>query len=328
VILAAAARSEASAAADGTPLANRALTPSPFVCPSGACMVRLYGLSRWNWLFALALLSLSRLASASHADLVEVEAQSGRVFVGQIDGNTNSQVLYLRSGTSDMHLVRPIDWRAIVRVRVNGQLINPDELLRRFESGGRDDVTEELPQPQASDAPPQGVIFQPSPGMVSLPVTALVIEASTGKWTSGAEQSGLLVRIYPLDGYGEIVPVDGLLEIDLIGQERAWLTHGEPFPPLGRWSVQVHPEDFGSNGAVFRLPYQAWNPEFDLQLGSSGAVHARLTVPGQGVFDDTATMVTLRPFSTTRDRWQIFSGERFFPQERTHRGVGNYGPPH
>jgi hypothetical protein len=97
-----------------------------------------------------------------------------------------------------------------------------------------------------------------------------------------------------MDAYGNIVPVNGTLEVDVIGEQPAHRTYGEPFPPLLRWATKVRPEDVGANGATFRVPFQAWHPEFDLKLGSMGAVHARLSVPGQGVFDDTATMVWLR----------------------------------
>jgi hypothetical protein len=46
-------------------------------------------------------------------------------------------------------------------------------------------------------------------------------------------------------------------------------------------------------------------------------------VPGHGVFDDTATMVRLRQYDSTRDRIQQYRGIRFFPQERTTRGIVN-----
>jgi hypothetical protein len=42
------------------------------------------------------------------------------------------------------------------------------------------------------------------------------------------------------------------------------------------------------------------------------------------VFDDTADMVWVRPYSATRDRLQMHTGGRFFfPWERTSRGMND-----
>jgi hypothetical protein len=156
------------------------------------------------------------------------------------------------------------------------------------------------------------------------PARSVSIEAWAGKWTSYVDNDGIAVRIFPLDAYGNIVPVAGTLEVDLIGTQSASMTRGEPFPRLARWVQRVNYQDVGGDGAVYRFPYQAWHPEFDLQLGSLGAVHARLSVPGQGVFDDTASMVWVRPYSSTRDRLQMHTGGRFFPDlERTSRGMND-----
>ncbi|MBI3838547.1 MAG: hypothetical protein HY288_11525 [Planctomycetia bacterium] len=293
--------------------------------------------------FALPLAALLGLtvgcgaATCRAGEPVVVETLSGRVFTGQIDIRTSREVLVLRMGTRNVTFVRPIDWNYIVRIRIDGKPLTPPELLRRFEASGWPSSNQDLPEAPASPANPPRLpgpsdespdessataldSVQPLP-----PVSSLHIEASVAKWNSGADNDGVLLRVFPLDAQGNIVPVSGTLEVDLIGQQEATLTRGEPFPQLARWGQLVDAQDVGANGATYRLPFQAWHPDVNLQLGSSGTVHVRLSVPGQGVFDDTATMVRLRPYSSTRDRLRQFRGTRFFPQERTTRGTSDSG---
>jgi hypothetical protein len=234
-------------------------------------------------------------------------------------------------------LIRPIQWGSVARVQLGGESLDGQQARERFTEGDLPGASEELPEP--SPAPSKPLPPRPSDAdddhagraaseEAPLPIRGLAIDASVGKWQNTVESDGVLVRVYPMDAYGSIVPVSGTLEIDVIGEQHAGRTYGEPFPPLIRWATKVRPEDVGPNGATYRVPFQAWHPEFDLKLGSMGAVHARLSVPGQGVFDDTATMVWLRPLNTTRDRLQRFSGGRFFPEERTNRGMNDSGFPH
>ncbi|MFH1923324.1 MAG: hypothetical protein ABIP48_25965, partial [Planctomycetota bacterium] len=77
--------------------------------------------------------------------------------------------------------------------------------------------------------------------------------------------------------------------------------------------------EFGLLGAKYRFPFQAVHPEFDLELAPYAAVHARLSVPGEGVFEATESDVRVRPYSATRDHLQYTTGQRFFPLERTGR---------
>ena len=279
------------------------------------------------------------------AESVVVETASGRVFSGQIDRGTTRERLVVRSGTSDMYLVRPIDWSRVTRVRIDGKPFDPAQLIAHFDAEGWPSRVEELP-PSPTVAPPLPSPPVPNPPPARPPgpsdafpeeqtrgaagaddwpaARSLHIEASVGKWSGYVDNDGVVVRVYPLDAYGAVVPVEGMLEVDLIGSQSASMTRGDPFPQLARWAQRISLADVGPDGATFRFPYQAWHPEFDLQLGSTGAVHARLSVPGQGVFDDTADMVWVRPYSFTRDRLQMHTGGRFFaPQERTSRGMND-----
>ena len=81
------------------------------------------------------------------------------------------------------------------------------------------------------------------------------------------------------------------------------------------------PQDLTPRGYAFRLPFQAIHPEFNLQVGSVGLVHARLAVPGTGVFEATTNTISVRPVNPIRDRLQVQQGSRFLPTERTGQSV-------
>ncbi|HEV3021992.1 MAG TPA: hypothetical protein VGX76_05975, partial [Pirellulales bacterium] len=311
---------------------------STVLVSQGCSMGRLCRFLRALRLAALLGLAIGSLGAASQETApILVETVSGRVFTGQIDIRTSRQVLVLRTGTQNVTIVRPIEWKCVVRIRLDGKSLTPVELLQELEASGwprsNQDLPESPPSPQKpgrlpgpsdelSEEGPASALdsAQPLP-----PVSSLHIEASVAKWNSGADNDGVLLRVFPLDAQGNIVPVGGTLEVDLIGQQEATQTRGNPFPQLARWGQPVDAQDVGANGATYRLPFQAWSPDVNLQFGSYGSVHARLSVPGQGVFDDTATMVRVRPYSSTRDRLQQFRGSRFFPQERTTRGTSDSG---
>ena len=141
-----------------------------------------------------------------------------------------------------------------------------------------------------------------------------------GNWDSDVEADGLVVHLRPLDASGDVVPVQGTLEVTLIGW-RWGRTHSRQAPVrLARWTRSVEPADLGPFGVEHRLPFQAVHPEFDLGWAPQGTVHARLSAPGQGVFDATESTVRIRPYSAIRDHLEYVSGARFFPGERTGRG--------
>jgi len=86
----------------------------------------------------------------------------------------------------------------------------------------------------------------------------------------------------------------------------------------------IRPAEMGPNGVVLRFPFQRSNPEFNQKwsVASVGMVHARLSVAGNGVFDDTASFTRIRPYSPVRDRMQQRQGRRFHPLERTSQRSG------
>ena len=157
------------------------------------------------------------------------------------------------------------------------------------------------------------------------PVRSVAIDAVAANWDSDVELDGLLVRVFPLDGYGQAVPVQGSVNVELISHRSEtarskYVSHrGQQFPQVGYWTRQVHAGGEASEGTILRLPFQAMHPEFRTDLAAHGVVHARLVVPGQGVFETSINLVRTRPFSPTRDQLQQLTGRRFFASEQLGR---------
>jgi hypothetical protein len=88
---------------------------------------------------------------------------------------------------------------------------------------------------------------------------------------------------------------------------------------IGRWTVRLVPQQFGPAGAIVKLPFQGVHPEFDLNIGPYGLVHARLSIPGNASFEASDSMLRIRPYSAVRDESQQINGHRFFDVERVDR---------
>ena len=150
-------------------------------------------------------------------------------------------------------------------------------------------------------------------------VCSISIDAFVGHWNRTVESSGMVLHLYPIDGIGRVIPVDGTLDVDLIADVPPGAPQGTSLPRIARWTVRVCPEQFGPNGAVFKLPFQSFHPDFDLALGPYGAVHATLSIPGNGSYEATDAMVRIRPYSAVRDNSQQINGSRYFDIERVNR---------
>jgi hypothetical protein len=151
-------------------------------------------------------------------------------------------------------------------------------------------------------------------------VRSLAVDAYAANWDGDVEVDGLRVQLRPLDATGEVVPVEGTLEVTLIGWRTGRTNSRQPPVRLARWTRPVHSAELGPFGIEYRLPFQSVHPEFDLRWAPHGTVHARLSAPGQGVFDVTESTVRIRPYSAMRDHLEYVSGGRFLPVERTGRG--------
>ncbi len=269
----------------------------------------------------------SSAALPTPAALVEVAVRSGRTFSGEIDAQTDADVLWLRSSHGSIVLVRPIEWSRVVRASHAGKELSGDELRALAER-----VKTARPEPAVGPAAPVPPPPSPASDAAALPwpvsresarhprVASVVVDAQLAHWTPTVESSGLSVRVTPLDSDGQPAAIDGTLEVELIGREPAVNYMAGDFPLVGRWTFAVRADDLGPSGAVYQCPFQALHPDFDTQLYAHGLVHARLTVPEQGVFEVSQPVVRVRQYSPMRDRLQETTNERFFWLEQTERG--------
>jgi hypothetical protein len=273
-------------------------------------------------------------AAEEQTGLVAVEVTSGRVFRGEIDSQTTKTQLRLRWSQGAIVVRRPIRWERVVRAEVGGETLSREEL--RLLSVGQPEATgagrakiirlhsdrSTPPAPSTSadaaedraSAAKAGIGGQKTP-----PVRSLAMAARVANWDGDVEVDGLVLEVRPQDAAGNVVPVRGTLEVNLLGWRVGTSASQQPVR-LGRWTRILRTSEFGPAGAVYRFPFQSVHPEFDVQWAPQAAVHARLSVPGEGVFEATESMVRIRPYSAVRDRLQRVSGQRFFRSERTGRG--------
>ena len=284
-------------------------------------------LAAWTGPAAFADPSASPVASAAE-DSITVRLISGRTFTAALDRRTDAGQLWLRFEEAGIELLRPIDWDRIVSVTAAGQKLTGREFRQLVEK-----VRKEIPpQPSLHDAKADIVMIGSTeteqPPLVNRAteiaatadtrrVVSLAIDARTVNWDENVEADGLLVHVYPLDADGAVVPVHGTLNVDLKAEQNGVNRQSQPFVEAGRWSEKVRPADFNAGGALYKLRFQSIHPEFDRSIGSLGAVHACLTIPGQGTFEATADTVSLRSSSAVRHRLQMSTGRRFFSDERT-----------
>jgi hypothetical protein len=284
-----------------------------------------------TWRFVLAMvaivLSIAPAAPAAASEPVTVVVTSGRQFTGMLDARSNQAQLFLRVAENSIVLLRPVDWDRVVSAQAGGKKLSVADLraaIADFKSAqptaDSEDGRPRREQLESSAA--SGIATVPPPeesrniAAAAAQVRAIQIEATLGHWTPGTETSGIVVTVWPIDGQGTPVAVDGTLEVELLGQRFTVVTEGNGFPCLGRWVSAVHTADFGPSGAVYQFPFQAVHPDFAFDLEPHGLVHARLCVPGQGVFEASQAMVRVRPYSAVRDRAQQTTGSRFLPIER------------
>lgn len=284
-----------------------------------------------------------KMPTVGPAVLLTVDVTSGRRFTAELDVRTDARQLWLRWNSRSGHLLRPIDWERVERVELRGETYTGRELREAVAV-----AWETLPAPPPSPAsfPEALQTSHPEPldaGLVVVPplssppllppppsfaaahrfepprVRSLAIEARIANWDSDVEMDGLLLDIFPLDGAGFVLPVRGTIQVELIGEETGTTRSRQPYALLGRWTEQVCPVDFHTYGARYKLPFRQVHPEFDLRWAPKGLVNVRLSVPGEGVFESSQSMVRVRPFSAIRDRLEQTTGQRFFEEERTGR---------
>lgn len=279
-------------------------------------------------------LSLSQSGMAS--EIVTARLRSGRVVVGAVDARTNSQQLWLRRASTNFDLVSGFAWQEIV----DGQIadVNLDSLQLRdwavdHKHPGRKFY--DLPA-SAVDVPNAAVMDGLGPqacpqyaggsnsdslsASVNEKLRSIAVQAHLAHWDKDAQSDGLRIFVSTLGIDGYSVPIDGQIEFTLV-VERELINGGQSyarrpdFVIRERRSQLVRRKDFIDGTAVYELNFSRFHPDFDPNVSLQGLLFARLSVPGQGVFEASDAQVFLREPSLFRDQLQYFTPGRYLPLE-------------
>jgi hypothetical protein len=268
--------------------------------------------------------AIAQQPDVENQDVIVVHLNSGRTMTAKIDARTDAEQLWLRWESPGAEVLRPIEWQCVAAAEINGNNISGKEFFDLVVQIRRD-----IPAQPVSAPKTESIVMQGSPGGEAiksvtssnniqvpkmLPVQWLDIEARPARWDNYVDIDGMSICIAPKDAYGQVIPVRGTLDVDLIAEHAGVDRPPDPFSRIAHWSQAVRLEDFGPYGAVYKLPFQDLNPEFDNHLGPHGAIHATLSVPGQDTFEATSD-ARIRPYSLIRDRLLQTTGRRFFPEE-------------
>ena len=221
-------------------------------------------------------------------------------------------------------LRRPISWERIESASHDGLVVELSELpalARQIAKARTAVVLPENPQPvqqPQSNAPARAA--------------ALEVNAAVANWDADVEADGLLVELRLLAAQGYETAAAGTLEVELFAPRlrkyhESPQSRGYRVDLINRWTVAIAPDDFRGGVARVQLPFGAIHPEFDRRTDALGLVHARMAVPGAGVFEQSLDGISLRSFSPVRDALLDNAGRWFLPTEMTGRGEGSYSLP-
>jgi hypothetical protein len=240
---------------------------------------------------------------------VTVHLGDGRTITGNVDAQTDDELLWLRTTAPRMALGTSVDWQSITLARYDDRELSLDQ-LRALASRVKSKLSDEFVRAWTAAEHKQA-----SPESRDRPrVCWLAMEASLANWDADAFADGVELHVYPRSALGQLVSTDGMLHVRLLGRSVLGPYDRELFPELDRWGVRVARGDFENSGAIYRLPLQRMRPEFDLDIAVFGELLVRLDVPGEGSFSASAPL-RLRTRSPLRDELQLYEGRRIFRYE-------------
>ena len=261
---------------------------------------------------------------------VAVSLNDGRRFIAEVDDRTDDARLWLRFGNGPTTIRRAFAWSDVRSASENGAAVDNARLRElgraAIEQRGSND-----------DHLTFGNVAEPRGGLRTwkLPndaarganaftgtVRSLDVDGYLANWDADVDADGVLLTVAALDEFGAAAPVEGTLEVELIGERLPPYSRGNAFPVLARWQQAITSADIAASGGVHRvrLEFQAQHPDYQLSLPNYALLHVRFTVPGQGTFDASRDGLSLRGFTPVRDRLEAASGTRLFTSEQTGRG--------
>jgi hypothetical protein len=271
-------------------------------------------------------------AAVGAAEPITVELQSGRVITGETDSQTDDRLLWLRRDVQGAQLTSGFPWNQVRRVQTGNMVFVGSDFLpvaQSTKSTGKR-YAEFEPAAAVTDLREQAraeteqtnrrageELWQRA---AQRRVNTLYIEAYLANLDADPQADGLRVFVYPLAADGELVPVNGQIDLYLLGEvERGTGIIAPPqmpqFGELERRSHLVRPTDFARGAGIYELPFRQFHPDFYFDVARQAVVNARLGVPGQGVFIASDANLQLRGFSRIRDELQMQTKQRFFERE-------------
>ena len=280
---------------------------------------------RESFRIALGVLLLTLAGSGlSAAEPIVVEMLDGSEVRGAVDFRTDEQCLWLRREAAGIQLCSGFPWEQVRKVRYDRQVHSWREFLavaQRIKTPAK--TFAQIAPFRRSDSPasPDGRRTPQAPRDTrDTRVQTLHVEAFLARWSRGQATDGLRVYVYPLNAAGELVPVDGQIEFTLFGEfENARGGEATVLSPefceLDEMSELVRAGDFAHGAAVYAFPFRRFHPDVNFDVSRQAVLHARLGIPGQGVFEASDAWTRLRDFSRIRDQLQLYTQRRFFPGE-------------
>ena len=288
----------------------------------------------------LCCLPASTALAEMPATVVTVHMRNGKMTKGLVDADTDKFHLVLRRASANVVLRTRVPWMSVSLVTADEWVLSAEQMKllipqlssmgSRTAFNGSSFIKDSRPYWIAGDT----AALASRGGVVSVAVSdrsgdihaarsvkSLQLVTQLANWDSDAAIDGLLVEIRPLDQFGQLVPVDGQLNLKLLGLSRTPGGQVQPglspveFPELATWTQAVHKADFMREGAIYRLEFRGFRPERDLSIDPVGMISARLVVPGTGTFAASEGLTVLRPYSPIRDFHQMFRGTRTLPRE-------------
>ncbi len=255
-----------------------------------------------RWIIVFLLASSSSYTFAS--ELVTIQLSNGHQVSGVISEERND---------SSNHL-----W--LVRTAPGIQLVSgfPREKITSVIKHGD---SEELPPP-IDEKQNEKVLSNSASAPAKRIQKVVTVEtyACVKNWDGDSQADGIEIIVKPLDNQGNIVPVSGTIDFQMLGQRTAWRTSEQierfhEFGVIDTWTKRLQPNLLRHDGYHFRLEFRNTHPDFDLDLELEAMIHSRLNLIGQTALESNSGPVLLRPFSKLRDDRQQFTGSRFFAEE-------------
>lgn len=250
---------------------------------------------------------------------ITIQTAKGRVLTGEVDEQTDDQLLWIRQENEQILLTTSVPWSAIVAASDNGESLPIDQLQTLLQSQATSEPIGFLVQKVVYQAPAdyQGKSQSAQVPRRTAQVRSLYVEAFLVNLDQDVEPDGIELAIAALDKHGVPVPVEGSLYVQLWGERIQ--PHGSlvQYENLEQWTQPVVQVDFTDGVASYAFRFRTTQPEQqDMGLHSDALAQVRLGVFGQGNFS-VSVPVPIRRFNPFRDRLQLTRGSRFLPNEQT-----------